>query len=500
MPLIIKDMGFEWPNGQIVYQNLNFSLEDKTYAMVGPNGIGKSTLCRLIVGDLQPTKGLLRRTHGTQVALFSQFESRPPCSILDYLGQNGSYALRSLLLVGLDENRVCTSLSGGEWTRVRLAKVALSGCNFVVLDEPTNHLDREGRQAVQEFIHHFRGGILFITHDRELLERAEKILEMSSHGVKLYGGNWREFSEYRQKENLRLSENLEVSKRERHKAQVERREKIQRQDKRQRQGKKKAEKGGMPKIIIGGLKRKAQVTQGKIDRSTLQDVDESVQRAWEDFKHLKVDPLMYARLPAIDPPIGKIIVEADQFNFRFKDSNKNLWAHDLNFCWRGAARVAISGANGSGKSTLLRLLSQKNILGERKGRLRLGPVRPAFLDQEPFQSNQSVLARIRQNVSLEEAELRNLLAMFLFPGEKVHQYLSQLSGGERLRLALAEKLLATPGPQVLILDEPTNNLDFPNIEFLERLLKSFKGALIVVSHDQRFLAQLDLEQELVLQK
>lgn len=501
MPILFKNVGYEWPNGHLIFNNLNFSLEHKIYGLVGANGAGKTTLARLISGDLDPTSGSISNTDQERVQFFQQSETPPKITISEYLSEaSRAYdPFQTAFLKGLSDKRLCSSLSGGEWARVRLAKVGSSDSTFLILDEPTNHLDCSGRKAVHEFLDRFRGGVLIISHDREILEKADKILELTSNGLSVFGGSWSEYSTRREKERARLGLDLEKAKKRRKDRQRSRQQKMERQAKRQKQGKLNAPTSGLPKILLGARKRAAQVSQGKIDRTTMNEVDDAVAEAWDAFQKLKIDPVMYARLPEVSLPPGKMVIEAKEFNFRFAGAHRNLWPTDLTFSFRGPARIAIQGPNGSGKSTLLHLLKKEKLSGSSKGSLQIGSVRATFLDQDYSMLNKelSVIENIQEAAKLPESELRSLLAMFLFTGEKVHQQVSELSGGEVLRVALAQVLLSNPPANVLCLDEPTNNLDIPNIEFLEELLKQYKGALIVVSHDAKFLERLGLTDEIV---
>ncbi len=499
MSIIFKGTGFQWPQGQVVFENLNFTLQKNIYGFVGPNGMGKTTLSRLICGELEPTSGSIQ-AENESIAYFKQSEVRAEMPIAEYLSDVLAESEAMVLLGDLGLEEICTSLSGGEWTRVRLSKVLGLNPTFLILDEPSNHLDRHGRMAVKEFLKAFQGGILLISHDRELLQLSHKVLEASEQGLSLYGDGWLSYIQERENERQRLQNNLDLAKRKRQENIKERQKKIDRQEKRRRQGQKNIFKMGLPKILIGARKRRAQVTLGKIDKSTTEDVNRAVAEAWDAYQHLKIDPIMYARLPKVDLADSKMVLEAENFNFRFSESQKNLWKENLNFHFRGSVRVGIRGLNGSGKSTLLNLCRGLQQGGLRAGKLNLGSISNVFIDQEYSQMriNESVLENVRWNSNLEVSELRNHLAMFLFKGDKVHQNFVELSGGERLRAALAHGLLSTPPAQALFLDEPTNNLDMDNIEFIEDLLRQYKGSLFVVSHDEKFLENLNLSKEIFL--
>lgn len=248
----------------------------------------------------------------------------------------------------------------------------------------------------------------------------------------------------------------------------------------------------MPKILIGARKRKAQVSTGKIDKDSYQRAQAAVTAAHTALSELKISPVMYADLVGEKIPAQKLVAEAVNFNIYFSDW---LYKEDLNFSWRGNIRLAIKGGNGSGKSTLLKALRGSNY--HSRGELRSGNLRTLYLDQrcEILNETTSIFANIRDNSSLSDSDIRSNLAKFFFINDDVFKSVSTLSGGERLRAALALGLLQTEKPELLILDEPTNNLDLENIKFLEKLVSEFNSALIIISHDEVFLQNCKIEQE-----
>lgn len=487
--ITVSGVSFEFPNGNALFQNLNFSLNKGLTALVGPNGVGKTSLAKMIVGDLEPTTGSLRRQ--AQVGYFSQREVPQEISIQEYLGREQEWSqLREDLLSGVDRGWTCSRLSGGQWVRVRLAKVL--GDQFLILDEPSNDLDQQGRRVLLHFLREFRHGILLISHDRELLELCDQVLELSNRGLSVYGQGWQEYRESKAKEHSRLRENLDQAKNRREQGHKDRTEARDRQEKRNRRGAAEAARGGLPKILLGARKRRAQVTSGNGDAATMERAQAGVREAFEAYEQLKVDPVMYADLRGQTLPSQKLLAEAVDFNVRFQDW---LYPKDLNFVWRGNLRLALTGPNGSGKTTLL-----KAILGEKfetTGVLRAGNLKTLYLDQgcAILNEQESILENIREVARMDESEIRNGLAKFLFTRDSVFQKISELSGGERLRAALAKGLLSTEKPELLILDEPTNNLDLENIEFLEGLVSQFSGALILISHDPEFRRNCGITEE-----
>lgn len=490
--VIFNAVSFELPNGQPLFNNLNFSLSSRVTGLVGPNGIGKTCLAKLIAGIYSPSGGAVKTN--SPVTYLPQREVPPPESVHDYLGPDYTWpALGERLISEINRDSLCTTLSGGQWMRVRLAKTLND--QFLVLDEPTNDLDRDGREMLMQFLKKRSGGILLISHDREALALCDEIYELSNKGLNKFGGNFSDYSKAKAAEQLNLQHQLDIAEREREQAYHERLAKIERQEKRNRAGVKAGERGGMPKILIGARKRKAQVSTGKIDKDSYQRAQAAVTAAHTALSELKISPVMYADLVGEKIPAQKLVAEAVNFNIYFSDW---LYKEDLNFSWRGNIRLAIKGGNGSGKSTLLKALRGSNY--HSRGELRSGNLRTLYLDQrcEILNETTSIFANIRDNSSLSDSDIRSNLAKFFFINDDVFKSVSTLSGGERLRAALALGLLQTEKPELLILDEPTNNLDLENIKFLEKLMSEFNSALIIISHDEVFLQNCKIEQELRL--
>lgn len=487
MRFTLDGVSFELANGRLLFENLHLTLDARLTALVGPNGVGKTTLARLLVGELEPSAGHVRRA--TAVAYLAQSEVPPSTTIATYLG--GDYAWSALgaeLLGSLDLATDCATLSGGQWMRVRLARQLRE--DYLILDEPTNDLDRDGRAALATFLRGFGGGALVISHDRALLRLCDEILELSNRGLAKYGGGFTRYEDEKTREREGLAERLACAKRARDAAETDRTTQIARQEKRNRRGRADAARGGTPKILLGARKRRAQATTGKVDSESLDRAHAAVADAHSALTKLKVDPVMYAQLAGAEIPEQKLVAEARGLNVRFGDW---LYPRDLDFTWRGGVRLALKGPNGSGKSTLLRAISGERLIT--RGTLRTGPLVTLYVDQRcaQLEDGLSVLDNVRANSRLGESEIRNALAKFLFTGETVFQIVGSLSGGERLRAALARGFLASAKPELLILDEPTNNLDLANVAFLENLLRQFRGALLVVSHDEEFLANIGTE-------
>jgi ATPase subunit of ABC transporter with duplicated ATPase domains len=484
----LRDVTFELPNGRELFQNLTFSLDTGITALVGPNGVGKTTLARLLSKELEPSSGTIRRQGA--ITFFPQRKEPEAISVDEFLGSEYTWSmLGENLLEGISREALCSTLSGGQWMRVRLARTLDD--HYLILDEPTNDLDRTGRNLIMQFLRERTGGALLISHDRECLGLCEEVLELSNRGLSKFGGGWLAYTEQKERERENLGQALDQARRDRDAAIANRHEQLAKQEKRNRRGAESAARGGTPKILLGARKRKAQASTGKLDSSTLDRANEAVRDLHEAFSELKVDPVMYADLVAHEIPAQKLIAEASDFNIRFQDW---IYPNDLHFSWRGNLRLALKGDNGSGKSTLLKAILGESL--ETRGTLRRGNLTTLSIDQRcsSLDDEKTIFENIQDACSLNESEIRNGLAKFLFVRESVLQKVKDLSGGERLRAALALGFLSKEKPELIILDEPTNNLDLVNVEFLENLVREFKGALIVISHDEVFLKNCDVNQ------
>jgi len=498
--LTAKSLGYEFSHGRKLFSNISLALHSEKIGLVGANGVGKSILAKILAGQIEPTEGDLLCDH--RVLYFAQTDDPPLHSAAEYLMDLWESAPQGPevwlpLIEGIDLEKPCAVLSGGEWTRLRLARIVAQSQGLLILDEPTNNLDQESRAFISEFVKSYQGALLLISHDRDLLNQMDAIWELSIQGLTQYGGNFAFYQEARTAEAHRYEEQLERSRKEVKKMNRLQSEKIARQEKRMRHGQQIADKGGAPKILLGTLKRKAQETQGKIHSHE----NQRVERSREEFQNLRLqgktetDLRISFRQPRV--PEGKFIFEAKNLNLYLTSEKRLLWESPLNLTMKGPKRWALSGPNGAGKSSFVRALLGKTFETlSVQGELRKGEIHIAHLDQNYtlLNAQESVLENVLASTQQDLVSVRNSLADFQFLKDQVHQKVGILSGGEKLKAALAKVFLSDPIPHLIILDEPTNNLDLRSLQVLEGALKSYEGALLVISHDEVFLENIGIEE------
>jgi ATPase subunit of ABC transporter with duplicated ATPase domains len=501
------------PDGRVLFENLSLSLGRERTALVGRNGVGKTTLARLILGEIEPVRGSVS-ANGRVAALRQTFAPAAGATVADVLSIADDLALLARIvtgaaregdleradwdlparaesalercgLAGVAFERPAAALSGGQMTRLALAALLIAEPDFIVLDEPTNNLDADGRDAVREMLASWRGGALVISHDRELLRGMDRIVELSTLGARVYGGNYDLYIERREAERETAERTLDSAERE-----VERVDRAvqlarERKERRDAAGKRSRAKNDMPKLLLNARAEQAENSGARGTRladrlkSEMSDALEAAQQEVE-----RVRSLAFA-LPPSELAAGKTVLAFEDVSFAWPEQARLI--DGLSFQMRGPERVALRGGNGSGKSTLIGLA--RGTLAPHAGRIVRG-VEMAVLDQRAsmLRDEETLLANfLRLNPEANENAAYEALAKFLFRNVAALKLAGELSGGERLRAAVACTLFAARPPQLLILDEPTNHLDLHSIEAIESALSAYDGALLVASHDEDFL-------------
>ncbi len=389
------------------------------------------------------------------------------------------------------------SLSGGEVVSLGLAAELLKRPDVLLLDEPTNNLDADARAMLYHVLEEYQGCLLLVSHDRMLLDRMDRIAELHRGEMTFHGGNFTAYEES-VREARRVAETTVRSA-----EQQLKREKRQMQQARERAARRSSTAArtvadaGLPKIVAGAMKRRAQESAGRTDGVNAARVDDAKAKLDDAERALRDDPPIVLDLPDTEIPAGRNVFIGT--GLRVGRGGRSLFGDGIDVFIRGPERIALTGANGAGKTTLMRVIAGD--LRPDAGVIQRADGRIAYLSQrldllDPDGSVLDNLAAYAPNMG--ETRRMHVLAQFLFRDSTIRLPVSALSGGERLRATLACVMYAEPAPQLLLLDEPTNNLDLVSIGQLESALRAYRGAFVVVSHDARFLEAIRLHRRLRL--
>lgn len=521
--ITLAGLGWQYPGNAPLFTDLTLTFGPVRTGLVGRNGTGKTTLLRLIAGELAPSSGrvacpgpvgFLRQNpeQDANATIADLFGARHQLARLARIerGQAGADDLdkadwtlearlqATLTNLGLRQppETPLSGLSGGQRTRANLAALMFAQPEVLLLDEPTNHLDRAGRRHVTEALRAWRGCVIVACHDRTLLEEMDAIVELTSLGARTYGGP---YSAYRAAKDAELAAaGHELRRAERAAADARARARLaeDRKARTDRQGKRLRASGSQSKLLMDAAKERSEGSASSAARLRTRQAeaaDTALQTARDAVEFL--EPLrMDVPLSGLAP--GRDVLQVDGLGFAYDTGAPVL--HDLSFSLSGPERVAIEGANGAGKSTLLACI--RGLREPRAGHLRLH-VPAAFIDQDlhlltPAETVADAFARLDPDAT--ENRHRAMLARFLFRGEEANRRIGTLSGGQRMRAGLACALGHSHPPQLLLLDEPNNHLDIDAVETLEAALNAYDGALLVVSHDQAFLDRIGITRRVAL--
>ena len=537
--ITVSELDFRLGDDTEIFSGLTATIPADLVGLVGDNGIGKSTFARILAGSLRASAGTVTGTdgavyidqllpHSTQRvdsaldiasvrrALRRALDGEATGSDFDLIGDDWDIeerALAALSELGLhlsasDLDRSLSSFSGGQATRIGLARAALVGDAWLILDEPSNNLDEDGRALLTTLLTERRGPTLVISHDRTLLTQMNSIIEMTDR-LRVYGGNFDDYEamvaaeeEAKQQKVTDAKKSHEVEKRQR----IELETKLARAD---RKAKRDKESKRRPKIVMNGLTNFAEKSAAK--RRGDKAADEAA--AWDELTAAK-DALRRTSSVRLDLPDTQVHSTKRVLEISTAASATSERPQTI----VGPERIRLTGPNGAGKSTLLAAIlatadgrasdggaaddraadSGGPPVAELFGDLDITVAAPtAHLDQQyRLPGELTVMEAVRSgNPQLDPHRVHEVLAAMGLRAGRTDQICRTLSGGERFRVALASGLLQDPAPQLLILDEPGNNLDLSSLEALVTALEGFGGAMVIVTHDDRLAAELSVDTE-----
>lgn len=530
MPIIAENLSYIFPQGKRIIHDVNFSIaQGGKVGLVGDNGSGKSTLLRILTGAVSPQTGSVHLPKKTWFVPqhVGQFDTLNVAEALlinhktDALRaiENGSVdpihhetladdwtiheRLKAALglwgLSSISWDTPFNTLSGGEKTRVFLSGLDLHSPDLILLDEPTNHLDRVARKKLHQCILNTRCTVLIVSHDRELLNVCNQIYELSSAGIQSYGGNYTFYSEQKKVEMRALSQQIEHTKKEVSAARKKYQETMQNKQKMDSRSAKMGKTKNLPKIIKNARNGQAELSTAKLNDIHKDNIQTEKEKLRKLTQQERTSKQIKISLDSSSLHTGKYLFEANRINVAWPSSDL-IWENPLSFIITSGDRLRISGNNGSGKTTLIHLLTRQ--IYPCQGNLEIHANTVFLLDQEYslINKNRSVLeqAQASNEIKKEDHQLKTLLHRFLFDKEMWNQSCHALSGGEMMRLSLCCLALQSTQPDVIILDEPTNNLDLNNIRVLTKTIAEYRGTLLVVSHDNDFISEVGIENTLHL--
>jgi ATPase subunit of ABC transporter with duplicated ATPase domains len=504
------------PDRQRLFDNLTLSLGSERVGVVGRNGSGKSTLLRIIAGVAEPSAGQIIRS-GTIGTLAQDWPEQ--LTIADALGVTDGLAIVERVAAGqgrdadfdvadwslpgrveaalveaglpaIDLDRLMGTLSGGERTRIGVARLLIEAPDLILLDEPTNNLDNAGHAAIHQLIRNWRGGVLVASHDRELLEVMDRIVELTPVGVQIVGGGWSLFAELRDQARAHAAAELDRADTRLRDAKREVQRQREAKARRDRAGRAFAARGSEPRILLGARAERAEASGGRARRLGERMISDAAEKAEEARHRVEVLTPLTIALLSTGLPAGTDVLAMKSVTTAAGNRTFGPWTFNV----RGPERVAIDGPNGAGKTTFLKLAM--GAIPPLSGMVTRADGRIAMLDQHVslLERAQSILANFRRlNPALGAQAAHAACARFAFRNQDALKEVGTLSGGERLRAGLACALAGERPPWLLLLDEPTNHLDIESIEILEGALRDFDGALLIVSHDRAFLDAIGIE-------
>lgn len=529
--LILQKAFYVHPNKDLLFTDIDFTInKNDKIALTGNNGSGKSTLLRIIAGQLPLSGGVMQRQEQPYFIpqLYGQFDH---LTVAQALGVQHTLTALQEILAGntttenftaldddwsieercrealqywqpgnIDLSQPMGSLSGGEKTKVFLAGIMVHQPAFVLLDEPSNHLDRNSRQLLYDFIEKTTSTLLIVSHDKKLLGLLHTIAELDKNGITVYGGNYSFYAEQKELQAKALNDDIHNKEKEIRKAKEKERETKERQQRMDARGKGKQEKAGVARIMMNTYRNKAENSTAKLKGVHAEKIDNLA----DELQALRSFITGPAKMKmGLDKPLlqhRKLLFSASGINVAFGE--KYLWKNELSFELHAGERIAIKGNNGSGKTSLLQIICGRRM--PQKGKVYNAAAISFYIDQDYSLLNDRLTVyeqvELYNENNLAGHQVKSRLNRFLFDKESWAKSVAALSGGERMRLLLCALTVLPQPPDILFLDEPTNNLDVQNTAILAAAIRAYEGTVVLVSHDDPFLEETGIGREINLER
>ncbi|MDY0407770.1 Msr family ABC-F type ribosomal protection protein [Virgibacillus soli] len=466
----MEQICFELENVEITYLDKEILKIDRLaihqfdrIGIVGKNGAGKSTILNLLAGNMEPTKGKVLRHvefgYFEQLEVPSSLEADPA-----WIGK-------------LEIPKNSAQLSGGEKTRLKLAQLFTHYYESLLIDEPTTHLDQDGISFLLEELRYYYGALVLISHDRAILdELVTTIWEIHEGKVHVYSGN---YSEYMVQKELELEQQQQA-----HEQFIKERKRLENAaQEKMKKAQKVAQAGRMSKREANAKPNKSFMTKSKgTSQKAMQRAAKAIENRMEKLEEVKAvkedRPIVFYQSKAIELH-NKFPIMADRYTL--KCANTAL-LEEVSFQFPLGQKIAITGSNGSGKSTLLNEIANKDDKLIISPKAKIGYFRQMSYQ---FTTDETVLQFVVNRSKYERSFLRSILHAMQFVGTDIQKSVKSLSGGEAIRLQLCQVFLGEYN--ILLLDEPTNFLDIHAIKALETFITGYRGTILFVSHDKRFI-------------
>lgn len=527
--LILQGAAYAHPDKNLLFTDINLAINrgDKI-ALIGDNGTGKSTLLKIMAGILPLSTGVMLADSKPYYVPqhFGQYNDHTVAEVLGVdkkinalhrilnsdvteadmtiladdwdIEERCHAAMKHWLPDSISLNTKMSSLSGGQKTKVFLCGIMLHRPDIVLLDEPSNHLDASSRQTLYDYISACTQTLVVVSHDITLLKLLPAICELGKKGITFYGGDYDLYKAQKETDAAALQAGLKNNESSLRKAKAIARETMERQQKLDAKAKKKQGKAGLPTIVMNTLRNNAERSTAHIKdvhENKIGDLKEKIaglRKELPDKNKVKIGFDEHGLHK------GKILVTAKDINFNY--GMEPIWGEPLSFTITSGERINISGNNGAGKTTLVRMMLGK--VAPTNGRLTIADINAIYIDQDYSLINNELTvfeqASLYNTGNLEEHEIKSRLTHFLFIKEDWSKRCGSLSGGERMRMMLCCMTISNEAPDIIVLDEPTNNLDIQNVEILAMAVSQYNGTIIIISHDKAFLELIKVERTISL--